>query len=85
MSLRLETSTRLTMPSHPTTAAEVLDREFLAIRARLIDIAAALDRIDRAAGAVAADPRIEQIGRSLAVLAAEAPDRAEQIQKIFSK
>ena len=37
--------------SHPLSAGQTLDREFLAIRARLIDVAAALDRIDRAKGA----------------------------------
>jgi hypothetical protein len=71
---------------HVTTASELLDREFLAIRARLIDLAAMLDRIDRGgnpAGA-AADDRRETIRRCLAVLADEAADRATQVQMLFS-
>jgi len=83
------------MPS-PTSAAKVLDAEFLAIRCRLIDLAAALDRIGRAgcgagcqpavtnAGAPADDPRIAQIRRSLEILAGDAPGRAERVQLEFS-
>jgi hypothetical protein len=64
-------------------AARVLDREFLAIRCRLIDLAAAFDRIDRAEDA-AGDPRRSQIRRSLEILGADAPNRAEQVQMLFS-
>ena len=46
----------------------MLDREFLGIRCRLIELAAALDRIDRAADAVADDARRLQIRRSLEIL-----------------
>jgi len=65
-------------------AATVLDREFLAVRARLIDLAAALDRIDRAEGDLDGDPRPANIRRSLEVLAGDATDRAQRVQIIFS-
>lgn len=68
----------------PIPAADVLDREFLGIRCRLIDLAAALDRIDRAEGAPAGDPRWSQIRRSLEILGGSAPNRAEQVQLAFS-
>ncbi len=68
----------------PPDASEVLDREWLSIRARLIEVAAALDRIDRAEGSVVADPRLGQIGESLAVLANGRENRAEQLQMAFS-
>lgn len=68
----------------PRAASEVLDREFLEIRKRLIDVAASLDRIDRAEGSVADDPRMEQIRRSLPLLGGATPNRAEQIQSLFS-
>ncbi len=68
----------------PLTASEVLDREFLAARAKLIDLAAILDRIDRAEGDLAGDARLESIRRSLRLLASDTSDRAEQIQSIFS-
>ncbi len=64
------------------TADEVFDREFLAVRAKLIDIGAVLDRIARAEGN--ADPRMTQIRESLVILAGESPDRAKRLQQIFS-
>jgi hypothetical protein len=39
------------------TARDVFDQEFLTIRAKLLEVAAALDRIDRAGGSLANDPR----------------------------
>jgi len=70
--------------SMPTTAAAVLDREFLTIRAKVIEIAAALDRVDRSEGSVADDPRLDQIRRSLEIVAGSHPNRAERVQMIFS-
>jgi hypothetical protein len=67
-----------------TDAVERLNRDFLGIRARLVELAAALDRIGRGNGCVANDPRMEQIRGCLAVLSGQQPDRAEQIQQIFS-
>ena len=67
-----------------TDAVERLNRDFLGIRARLIELAAALDRIGRGSGSAANDPRMEQIRRSLAVLSGQPSDRTEQIQTIFS-
>ncbi len=68
----------------PRNASEVLDREWLTVRARLIEVAAALDRIDRADGSVADDPRIQQIAQTLGILAQEKENRAEQLQLAFS-
>ena len=70
--------------SNPLDAPEVLDREYLDIRARLLEAAASLDRIDRAEGSVAGDPRMDQIGRALAILAEHQASRAEQLQLTFS-
>ncbi len=70
--------------SLPTTATAVLDREFLTIRAKLIEIAAALDRVDRGEGSVADDARLGQIRRSLEILASSHPNRAERVQMLFS-
>jgi hypothetical protein len=67
-----------------TTVSEVLDREFLGVRARLIDVAAALDRLDRVQGPAAADPRLQTIRQALQALAGDAPDRAERVQLLFS-
>ncbi|MFW5693494.1 MAG: hypothetical protein ACOCWL_04700 [Thermoguttaceae bacterium] len=68
----------------PPDAPEVLNREWLSIRARLIEVAAALDRVERAEGSVVTDPRLAQIGESLAILANGRENRAEQLQMAFS-
>ncbi len=67
-----------------SVAGEVLDREFLCVRARLIDIGAVLDRVGRAEGTAADDPRMMQIRESLVILAGESPDRAQRLQQVFS-
>ncbi len=70
----------------PLPAAQVLDRHFLDARARLLDLAAILDRLGRGQGAsdVAGDPRLLKIRRALEVLADVDGRRAERILKIFS-
>lgn len=70
--------------SPSANASAVLDREFLMLRSRLIDLAAALDRIDRAAGSTTDDPRMQKIRRSLEILSGSQPGRAEQVQMVFS-
>jgi hypothetical protein len=72
------------MINSPLTAAEVLEREFLNIRARILEVGALLDRLDRAGDGIPHDPRRERIDRALAVLSQSDPRRAEQIQMIFS-
>jgi hypothetical protein len=67
-----------------TTAVQILDREFLAIRGKLLEVAAALDRVERGEGSAAADPRLKKIGETLAVLGKDEANRAEQLQLIFS-
>ncbi len=69
----------------PLDAPEVLDREFLEIRARLLQVAASLDRMDRAAGNVHSDGRLQKIQQALAILQDWGADRAERIQLVFSR
>ena len=66
------------------TAAQILDREFLTIRCKLLEVAAALDRVERGQESAANDPRLQKIRESLAILGKEGGDRAEQMQLIFS-
>lgn len=72
------------MHPRPLTAADFLDEEFLIVRAKILEVAAALDRLDRGDGDVSQDPRLERLRRSLAELSSAKPDRAERIQRIFS-
>ncbi len=68
----------------PTATAQILDREFLTIRGKLLEVAAALDRIERGQGSAAGDSRLEKIGETLAILAKAGTNRAEKLQLIFS-
>ncbi len=69
----------------PMEAARALDREFLQIRARILELAADLDRLDRGAGSLEGDQRMEQIRQALEVLLRQEPGRAEAVQMIFSR
>ncbi len=72
--------------------SEVLDTYFLDVRCMLLEIAATLDRLDTAANRVPessnvlADPRLERIYQSLAILAdrKSRQDRAETLLGLFS-
>ena len=68
----------------PMTAQQILDREFLEVRARILKIAATLDRIDRSSAPPADADRTELIRQGLHLLLSDAPDRARQVQLLFS-
>ncbi|MBI3821843.1 MAG: hypothetical protein HY289_04080 [Planctomycetes bacterium] len=71
----------------PLPANKALESFFFEARAKLLDIAAILDRVNRGqeSGEVAAnDPRIERIRKALEVLHDQSGGRAERIQQIFS-
>ena len=70
--------------SVPLEASECLNREYLEIRAWILQIAAALDRIDRSSGSVADDERRRTIDEGLRLALADKPGRVEQIQLLFS-
>ncbi len=72
------------MMSLPMTAAQVLDRDYLEIRAKILELAASFDRLRRAQGTVASDPRLALIHEALDILQSETDDRAEQVQLVFS-
>jgi hypothetical protein len=63
-----------------------LDTFFLEARAKLLDVAAILDRIGRGreAATVFADPRMDRIRQALEVLLDRSGGRAERLQQIFS-
>jgi len=68
----------------PMPAKDVLSREYLEIRAKILELAASFDRLDRG-GKVFNDPRIELIQKALATLNFETTERAEKVQMIFSR
>ena len=68
------------------TATQILDNYFLEMRWRCLSLAADLDRIQRSSDAAQSknDPRLLRLRDALQVLLADAPNRAEQVQLIFS-
>lgn len=66
-------------------ARDVLDREFLEIRAKLLELAASFDRLDRGDGHVRGDRRMELIREGLGILRRDEGGRAEAIQLLFSR
>lgn len=66
------------------TAQEAFNRDFLAARAKLLEVASWLDRVDRCPGIPEDARRLEQIQQGITALQSAQDNRAEQIQQIFS-
>ena len=71
--------------NNPLASTEMGDLYFLEHRAKLIDIAAFLDRLDRAPDANSADDfRIKAFNKAAAILTDQSPDKAKRILEVFS-
>lgn len=72
----------------PLSREATLDRFFLEMRSRVLDLAAALDRVDAAAphslDGGADDVRLIKLRESLRILYECGRDRAERVQRVFS-
>ncbi|MDX1962492.1 MAG: hypothetical protein SFX18_05020 [Pirellulales bacterium] len=64
-------------------AADLLNQEFLILRAKALELAAGLDRLERA-GDVTGDPRYQRLLRAIADLPGGGANRAERCQLTFS-
>ncbi len=64
------------------TRRRLLDLYFLDARHKLVDLAAFLDRLDRAQGEE--DFRLEAFRQALGTLSRREPDRAGEVLRIFS-
>ena len=69
----------------PLSPTELVDEYFIENRNRLLELAAFLDRIDRADGQAAAnDFRMQVFREGVAALSATGSDRVHQIQMLLS-
>lgn len=68
------------------TARNILEQDFLEIRCLILNLAAALDRIDRAEGAdaIGNHEQMQLLQGGLDLLQQEGPGRAEKVQLHFS-
>ncbi len=69
----------------PFPEVSPLEREYLPIRAKILEIASALDRIQRTSECELDDPRWQQLQSAINLLFASDPERAEQVQMLFSR
>ena len=69
-------------------SATVLDRDFLETRGKILEVASALDRLDRSppssSHADTPDRRLAQLRQALEALLEPGPGRVETVQRIFS-
>jgi hypothetical protein len=75
-----------TMPPSPRSAKEVLDVYFLETRAKLLEIAANMDRMERAEGLekLQGDARLKFVADALEILRGPPGNRAERVQVLYS-
>lgn len=73
-------------PPLPLKKSETIDMYFMEHRAKLIDIAAFLDRVDRADGGAAGgeDFRMKSFSDALRLLIDGKPERARRVLELFS-
>ncbi|HEY7208778.1 MAG TPA: hypothetical protein VH477_00785 [Bryobacteraceae bacterium] len=76
----------MTKGTCPLTTSQIIDEYFIENRTRLLELAAFLERLDRSADGADADAdfRISAFRRALRVLAANASDKMDQVQLLFS-
>ena len=68
----------------PQDALDLLNSEYLGARAKLLELAATLDRIDRAEGSAGDDPRLALLRSGIENLLESKAGRAERLQQLFS-
>jgi hypothetical protein len=71
-------------PAEPETDQHPIADPYAQNRARLLDIAAFLDRVDRTGPAAGTDFRLHAFRDAIRALLADRPDRARTIQLILS-
>ena len=71
--------------SQARTKQAVFEADFLALRAKILEIAAGLDRFDRAGGEWTGDPRRVRLDEAIRLLLADEPERAAHVQLLFSR
>jgi hypothetical protein len=86
--MALPTSSHGSPPALPLGRESVIDRYFLEHRAKVLDVAAFLDRVDRAAAAgdstALEDFRLRSLRAAIAVLLDGQPERARRILELLS-
>lgn len=72
------------MPTPKLTRRQVLDLQFIEHRAKMLDIAAFLDRIERSPADGPVDPRVTALEAAARLLTDGKPERARRILELMS-
>lgn len=75
--------TRTPQPS-PLSPTQLVDEYFIENRNRLIEVAAFLDRLDRADPSVKQDFRVRALAEAIGVLGSDSTSRVQDIQLLMS-
>ena len=67
------------------SAIQVLQAEFHTARAKILELASFLDRLERAEGTVEKERQLDLIRQGIAALSEEGTDRAEKVQLLMSR
>jgi hypothetical protein len=68
-----------------SSSQAVLDHEYLPVRAKILEIAASLDRLQRAPGTLDGEARWDQLRAAIELLLGREEGRAERVQLLFSR
>lgn len=72
-------------PPSPLSPRQIVDEYFIENRNRLVEVAAFLDRLDRADPSVKSDDfRVRALTEAIGVLAGDSTERVRSIQMLFS-
>lgn len=72
-------------PAHRRSAEEILAEEFLQARSRILDLAAFLDRIERAPGSTEQEARMRWLAEGLEILCDDEVGKARRVQLLMSR
>jgi hypothetical protein len=72
-------------PSHRRSAEAILAEEFLQARSRILDLAALLDRLERAPGSADEEARMRLLIDGLEILCDDEVGKARRVQLLMSR
>lgn len=73
------------MGAMPRSAQQVLDQEFLQVRAKILEIASFFDRLSEAEASEISQAHLDLLEQGCAILDDEKPEKARRIQLLFSR
>lgn len=71
--------------TQPRTAEQILTDEFLLARSRVLDLAAMLDRLERAPGSVEQASQMQLLRQGLNILCDDESEKARRVQLLMSR